>query len=66
MDKTIIQAEELLNRVRMASKAMNRFDGWIDIIEENEVSFRYKAICRMLLMSINDIEAMVRDWKNEK
>lgn len=59
----IEQAKELLRRTQEALDAFgfsHEFDE-----DEGEVQFRFEALRGMLIMALNDVKGLVRNWENE-
>jgi len=59
----IEQAQELLNKIDFALSAFRGDDRFKNKITESEVQFRYDSIEGMLLITRNDVSAMIREWK---
>ena len=56
------EAQELENRIRDAIGSMKRLDNFGMRVKECEVKFRYEAVVGILIMAVNDVSQMVKEW----
>ena len=58
--RSLLEAKALLEKVNNAIKAMGSY---ATVINESEVRFRHRGIISILIMSNNDISAMIKEWE---
>ena len=59
------EALELKKRAQSSLSALQRHDSFLNDCKESEVIFRFRALYGILIMACNDIEELVKDWKDQ-
>ena len=58
------EALELKKRAQSSLSALQRHDSFLNDCKESEVIFRFRALYGILIMACNDIDELVKYWKD--
>ena len=59
------EAVELKKRAQSSLSALQRHDSFSNDCKESEVIFRFRALYGILIMACNDIDELVKCWKDQ-
>ena len=59
------EAVELKKRAQNSLAALQRHDSFLGDCKESEVIFRFRALYGILIMACNDIDELVKCWKDQ-
>jgi hypothetical protein len=59
------EALELKKRAQSSLSALQRHDSFLNDCKESEVIFRFRALYGILIMACNDIDELVKYWKDQ-
>ena len=59
------EAVELKKRAQNSLAALQKHDSFLRDCKESEVIFRFRALYGILIMACNDIDELVKYWKDQ-
>ena len=59
------EAVELKKRAQNSLAALQKHDSFLTDCKESEVIFRFRALYGILIMACNDIDELVKYWKDQ-